>query len=99
MRVDEVHDDAKAHAMRGVDERLEVVGSAEARGRSEEGAHVVAEGAVIGMLHDRHELDDVVAGLLDAWKHLVAELRIKPFKTLILSASYFCSVIFFPFLF
>ena len=62
--------------MCGVDERLEVVGRAEARGRGKEGADVVAEGAIVRMLHDRHELHNVVAGLLDAWKHIVAELRV-----------------------
>ena len=71
--------------MRGVDERLEVVGRAEARGGGKEGADVVAEGAVVRMLHDRHELDDVVAGLLHARKHVVAELRVGV-DTLLLAA-------------
>ena len=37
---------------------------------------MVTEGAVVWMLHNRHKLHDVVAGLLYSRKHIVAELRV-----------------------
>ena len=64
--VDDVQQDGEAEAVGGVDEVLEVLGRAEARGRGEEVRDVVAEGAVVGVLLDGHELDGVVAGAGDA---------------------------------
>ena len=78
MGVYKVHYDAQPHSVRSIDQRLEVVRRAEARRRGEEGAYVVAEAAVVGMLHYGHQLHRVVAGLLYARQHIVAELRVSP---------------------
>ena len=74
--MDQIHDYTQSHSVGGVDKALQLLRGAEARGRREEGGDVVAEGAVVWMLHDGHELHGVVAGLLDAREHVVAELGV-----------------------
>ena len=69
----EVHDHGDAELMAFVDEALEVVGSAEARRGGVEAADVIAEGAVVGVLLDGHELDGVVAVFGDAGKDVESE--------------------------
>jgi hypothetical protein len=50
VRVNDVEEDNDAAAVRLVDERLELLGRARARGDREGGGHVVAEGGVVGVL-------------------------------------------------
>jgi len=57
MVVDDIHDDAKAAPVAGVDEGLEPLGSAVGRLRREEVHPVVAPAAAAGKLMRRHELD------------------------------------------
>ena len=76
VRVHDVQQDGDAHAVRGVDQRFEVVGEAVARGGGEEGVDLVAEGGVVGVLHHGHELDGVVTELLDARERVVREFLV-----------------------
>ena len=76
VRLDEVHDDPQAHPVRRIDERLQVVRRSEPRRRRKKGRNVIPEAPVVRMLHDRHQLDRVVARPLDPRQHLVTELRI-----------------------
>mmetsp|Transcript_38602 Transcript_38602/g.114640 ORF Transcript_38602/g.114640 Transcript_38602/m.114640 type:complete len:500 (+) Transcript_38602:1140-2639(+) len=77
MRVHDVHEHDKAEPMRLVNERLELLGSAAARGSCKEVGHVVAERAVVRVLLDCHDLDGVVAELADARQHVPAELKVR----------------------
>ena len=59
--VDKVHNDSDACLMGCIYELLELVGGAEAAGGGEEGADMVTEAAVVGVLLDGHNLDAVEA--------------------------------------
>ena len=72
----DVHDDGDAHLVGGVDELLQFFGCAETAGGGEEIAHMIAEGAVVGMLGYGHHLNGVVAVFLDARQDVVLELGI-----------------------
>ena len=63
--VDQVQQDPDAHRVGLVDQILQVLGFAEPGGCGIEVGHLVTERAVIGMLHDGHELNGVVAGFFD----------------------------------
>ena len=54
--VDDVHDDQQAHAVRSVHQELQVLWRPRARGDGEEICDVVAEAAIVRVLHDGHEL-------------------------------------------
>ena len=49
------------HSVRLVDQLLELVRRAEARGNAEKIGAVVSERAIVGVLDDSHYLDDIVA--------------------------------------
>ena len=74
--MDDVQQHGQAEAVRLVDERLEVVGRAVPGGRREEVRHLIAEGRVVRVLHDRHQLHGVVAVALDAREHVAHELEV-----------------------
>ena len=74
--VHHVQQDANAHGMGLVHQIFQVLGLAEPGRRGEEAGHLIAEGAVVGVLHDGHELHSVVARLLDAVEGIVGELPI-----------------------
>ena len=69
------HDDA--HAVRGVDEFAQVVRRAVPAAGGEEARDLVAEAGVVGMLHDRHQLDHVVPEVLDAWQDVAGEFLVR----------------------
>ena len=77
VRVHEVEVDGDALPVRLVDERLELLGRAVAARRREERRHLVAEAGVVRVLHDGHELDGVVALLLDVRQHVLAEVVVR----------------------
>ena len=78
MAMDQVQQHAQTQAVGRVDQVFEVLGRAEAGRRSVEVAHVISEGAVVGVLHDGHELHGVVAEVGDARQHLFGELVVGP---------------------
>ena len=74
--VDDVEDHEQPQPVRDVDEPLEVVRGAAARGHRERRGHVVAEGAVVGVLGDGHQLDRVVARPGDPGEDAVGEVGV-----------------------
>ena len=73
MAVDDVHDYGNALAVGVVYQCLEFIRGAEAGTQGKEIGHLIAEGAVIGMLLQSHDLDGVVAEFLNARKDIPAE--------------------------
>lgn len=76
MAVDYVQQYNKAYTVSGVDELLQILGRAVATARGEEIVDLVSKAGVVGMLHDRHELDDIVAEPLDPGKHVPSKLLV-----------------------
>ena len=74
MRVNQVEEDTQAHPVGGVDQFLQLLRRAEARRDRIKIAHVIAEGAVVGVLLNGHELDGVVAQVGDARQDVFGEL-------------------------
>lgn len=72
--VHEVDDHLDAPPMGLVDQLLELVGLAETTGDTEEVADVVAEGSVVGVLQDGHQLNHIVAALLHQGQDVVLEI-------------------------
>ena len=68
------HGDAQAVGL--VDQVLQVLRRAVAVGGGEEVGHLVAEGGVVGVLLYGHQLDGVVAGVLDPVQGLVGEFPV-----------------------
>ena len=87
MRVHNIHDDGNTVLVGGIDEFLQLVGSAETAGGSKERAHMIAERAIVRMLLDSHHLNTVIAILDDTWEHVVLELRIGAYLLGILAHS------------
>ncbi len=85
--VHQVHDHGDPRAVGGIHQRLQVVRGPEARAGGEKIRHLVAEGAVIRVLLNGHELDGVVSGRGDARQYLLGELAPGPDFLLGLSHS------------
>jgi hypothetical protein len=51
--------------MRSINQLLQILGGPVATARREEVVHLVPEAGIVGMLHDGHQLDSVVAKVLD----------------------------------
>ena len=69
-----VEDDADARLVTGIDEVLELLGVAVARGRRKVAGHLIAPRAVERVLHNRENLDVRVAHLLDIGHKLLGKL-------------------------
>jgi len=65
MAVDDVKEYDDAHAMRSVNELLEVLRRAISTARREEVVDLIPKTGVVGMLHDSHQLDHIVAKIFD----------------------------------
>lgn len=76
MAMDDIQKDDKAQAVGGVDELLQVFRRTVPTARCKEVVDLVAETGIIGMLHDGHELDNVVAEALDSWEHVLGEFLV-----------------------
>ena len=72
--VDDVHHHGDALAVGVVHQALELLGRAEAGAQGEEIGHLVAEGTVVGMLLQGHDLEGVVAEFLHLRKDGGAEV-------------------------
>mmetsp|Transcript_53980 Transcript_53980/g.110172 ORF Transcript_53980/g.110172 Transcript_53980/m.110172 type:complete len:679 (+) Transcript_53980:411-2447(+) len=77
VRVHNVEQHRHPHRVRLVDQALQAVGVTTAGGGGEEVGDVVAEGGVVGVLLDRHELDGVVPEALDAREDVLAEVVVR----------------------
>lgn len=76
MRVDYVEQDGDAHPVRSINKLLQLVWKTVTRRASEEGIDLIAEGSVVGVLHDGHELDGVVAKISNARERVLCKLLI-----------------------
>ena len=74
MGMDYVHNDRNSAGVGIIHETLEVFGRAEAGAQGEEIGHLIAERAVVRVLLQRHNLQNVVSQGLDPWKHGSPEL-------------------------
>src|SRR5688572_12958201 len=73
----QIEQHAQAEPMRDIDQMLQFLGRAEARGRREEVADVIAERSVVRMFLNGHQLDRVVTGLGDARQYVRRELIVR----------------------
>ena len=87
MRVNDIHNDSDAILMSCINERLELLRGSETAAGSKEAAYVIAEGSIIRMLLDSHDLNAVVTILNDTWQHLLLELGVGSNLLSILSHS------------
>ena len=71
MRVNDVHDDGNTILVSCINEILQLFRSSKAATCSKETAYMVAEGAIIRMLLDSHNLNAVVTILDDTWQHIL----------------------------
>lgn len=76
MTVDDIQQDNEAQAMGGIDKLLQVLRRAIAAAGGEEIIDLVAKAGVVCMFHNSHELDDIIAKILDAWEHVLGELLV-----------------------
>lgn len=74
--VNNVQQDNEAQAVGSVDQLLEVLRRAIPAAGGEEVVDLVAKTCIIGMLHDGHELYDIIAQRLDPWEHVLGELLV-----------------------
>ena len=74
MALHKVHDDGNALLMRSVNQGFQFIGRAASAAGCEEGADVIAEGAIVGMLLNGHYLNAVIAVLDNAREHILTEL-------------------------
>src|ERR1051325_1632900 len=73
MAMHQIEKNAHAHAMRGIDESLEIVRRSKTRADGEEVANMIAERSIIRMFLDRHQLDGIVAKCRDARQNVARE--------------------------
>ena len=85
MAVHHVQQDPDVHPVRFVHQVFQVVRCAVPVRRREKIGHLVTEGAVIGMLLNRHQLDGVVPQIPDAGQHVVRKLPVGTDAFLILA--------------
>ena len=72
--MDDVEQHRDAHAVSGIDQRAQTVRCAEAGGNGIEIGDLIAEGAIVGMLHDGHDLQGVITEITHAGQDPLAEL-------------------------
>ena len=72
----DVEQHINAHFMRAVDQIFQIVGRSVPAARGEEIADLIAERRIIGVLHDRHQLNRIVAERLNARENLIGEFAI-----------------------
>jgi hypothetical protein len=72
--VDDIEQNGNAHAVSGVNELLKLVGHTVTAACSEEAVDLVSKAGVVCVLHDGHELDDIVPKVADAGQDVVGEL-------------------------
>ena len=76
MAVDDIHDNRQPHFMGGVNELLQIFRRTAAAARGKEGADMVAEAAVIGVLLNRHNLNAVIAVFLYAGQDILGKFLV-----------------------
>lgn len=74
MAVHHIKQNNQAHAMRSINELLQILRGPIATASSKEVVHLVTETGVVRMLHNGHQLDSIVAQTLNARQHVLREL-------------------------
>ena len=82
--VDEINDHGQPEAMGGIDEFLEFLRSAKPRAGGEKATHMIAEGTVVGMLQNPHDLHRIITTGDDTGQDAVLEFQIGPYFGLFL---------------
>ena len=77
MAVHDIKQHNEAQAVRHIDQLLEILGLTVPAAGGEEVVDLVAKAGVVGMLHDGHELNGIVAQSLDAREHVLGELLVR----------------------
>lgn len=75
--VDNVEEDSDAHAVGGIDKLFQFIWKAVTTASGKEAVYLVAETGIVGVLHNGHELDDVVAEILDSGQDVCSELFVR----------------------
>ena len=83
--MDHIQQHGDAHFVGGVDEHFQLLGLAEPGGSGKEIGDLVAEGSIVGMLHDGHDLNGVVAQRLDPGQNVDPEFFVRAHLALFLS--------------
>ena len=83
MTVHKVHDDLKSSSVSSIDERLQFVGRTEATTGCEEARYMVAEGAIVRMLLNGHDLNGIIPEVNDTGKDLLLELTVATYLALL----------------
>ena len=86
--VDHVQQHAQPHFVGLVYQVFQVLGLAEPAGGGIEVRHLIAEAAIVGVLHNGHELDGVVARFLHSGQHQVRKLPISANLALLLGHAH-----------
>ena len=76
VRMNDVDNNLDSEAMRRVNQVLEIVRCALARGSGEVARYMVAKGAIVRVLLNSHKLHTVVACLGNPWQHLISKLSV-----------------------
>lgn len=84
MTVNDIEKNNNTHAVGCVNELLQILRGPISATGSEEIVHLISEAGIVRMLHDRHQLNHIVAEILDSRKHVLGEL-------FVCSHSLFCS--------
>ena len=74
--VHDVEEHNNVHRVGRVDELFQIFGRAVSRGGGEEVVDLVAEGGVVGVLHDGHQLDHVIAAVCNPGQRVPRELLV-----------------------
>jgi hypothetical protein len=74
MTMNNVQQNCDAQSMRSVDELFQVVRETVTAACSKEAVDLVPEACVVCVLHDRHELNNIVAQMLDSGEDVMGEL-------------------------
>lgn len=67
---------SNSQAVSGVNQLLEVLGGSISTAGSEEVVNLITKTGVVGMLHNRHQLDNIVAQIFDTGQHVSGELLV-----------------------
>lgn len=74
--VDHVEQNGNSHTMSRINELFQIVGSPVATASSEETVDLIAEACIVCMLHDGHQLDDIVTQVLDPREDILRKLLV-----------------------
>lgn len=75
--VNHIQEDDNSHLMSGVNKLLQSLGGSISAAGCEKAVDLVSKASIIGMFHDSHQLNGVVAKVFDSGKYIFRELFIR----------------------